>query len=116
MGNSEKTLELFLKIGLDERTAKNTLANNKVTSNLTAVIDEVFSISTFFSCCWCSFGSPPIYELSNFTLIRQLSNLNVWLQKLLYLSSLRASLSKEFYGLGVVYCVIGFVFLSFLIP
>ncbi|KAM7487651.1 hypothetical protein LguiB_025135 [Lonicera macranthoides] len=39
-GNSEKTLELFLKIGLDERTAKNTLANNKVTTNLTAVIDE----------------------------------------------------------------------------
>nr|XP_016513098.1 PREDICTED: glutamine--tRNA ligase-like [Nicotiana tabacum] len=35
-----KTLELFLKIGLDEKTAKNTLANNKVTTNLTAVIHE----------------------------------------------------------------------------
>ncbi|KAI3423519.1 Glutaminyl-tRNA synthetase [Psidium guajava] len=35
-----KALELFLKIGLDERTAKNTVANNKVTSNLTAVIHE----------------------------------------------------------------------------
>lgn len=34
-------LELFLKIGLDERTAKNTVANNKVTANLTAVIHEV---------------------------------------------------------------------------
>ncbi|KAK4753818.1 hypothetical protein SAY87_001922 [Trapa incisa] len=33
-------LELFLKIGLDERTAKNTVANNKVTANLTAVINE----------------------------------------------------------------------------
>ncbi|KAL5763521.1 hypothetical protein ACOSP7_019785 [Xanthoceras sorbifolium] len=36
----EKSLELFLKIGLDERTAKNTVANNKVTANLTAVIHE----------------------------------------------------------------------------
>ncbi|KAK6931522.1 Glutamyl/glutaminyl-tRNA synthetase, class Ib, catalytic domain [Dillenia turbinata] len=33
-------LDLFLKIGLDERTAKNTIANNKVTRNLTAVIHE----------------------------------------------------------------------------
>ncbi|GAA0153183.1 aminoacyl-tRNA synthetase [Lithospermum erythrorhizon] len=32
--------ELFLKIGLDERTAKNTLANNKVTTNLLSVIHE----------------------------------------------------------------------------
>ncbi|KAJ4709921.1 Glutamine--tRNA ligase [Melia azedarach] len=38
--NSENPLELFLKIGLDERTAKNTVANNKVTANLTAVILE----------------------------------------------------------------------------
>ncbi|KAK2635199.1 hypothetical protein Ddye_029991 [Dipteronia dyeriana] len=37
---SEKCLGLFLKIGLDERTAKNTIANNKVTTNLTAVIHE----------------------------------------------------------------------------
>lgn len=37
----EKALDLFLKIGLDERTAKNTVANNKVTANLTAVIHEV---------------------------------------------------------------------------
>ncbi|KAK4430229.1 Glutamine--tRNA ligase, cytoplasmic [Sesamum alatum] len=36
----EKPLDLFLKIGLDERTAKNTVANNKVTANLTAVIHE----------------------------------------------------------------------------
>ncbi|KAF8040256.1 hypothetical protein BT93_B2484 [Corymbia citriodora subsp. variegata] len=36
----DKALELFLKIGLDERTAKNTVANNKVTANLTAVIHE----------------------------------------------------------------------------
>ncbi|KAM5567754.1 glutamine--tRNA ligase [Rosa sericea] len=36
----EKNLELFLKVGLDERTAKNTIANNKVTANLTAVIHE----------------------------------------------------------------------------
>ncbi|XP_012833334.1 PREDICTED: glutamine--tRNA ligase [Erythranthe guttata] len=32
--------DLFLKIGLDENTAKNTVANNKVTANLTAVIHE----------------------------------------------------------------------------
>ncbi|OMO72924.1 Glutamyl/glutaminyl-tRNA synthetase, class Ib [Corchorus capsularis] len=38
--NSYKTLDLFLKIGLDERTARNTIANNKVTANLTAVIHE----------------------------------------------------------------------------
>ncbi|CAL1392565.1 unnamed protein product [Linum trigynum] len=38
--SSSGTLELFLKIGLDERTAKNTIANNKVTNNLTAVIHE----------------------------------------------------------------------------
>lgn len=38
---AEELLQLFLKIGLDERTAKNTIANNKVTSNLTAVINEV---------------------------------------------------------------------------
>ncbi|KAA8532692.1 hypothetical protein F0562_032725 [Nyssa sinensis] len=38
--NSEKPLDLFLKIGLDERTAKNTIANNKVTANLTDVIHE----------------------------------------------------------------------------
>ncbi|KAL8531712.1 hypothetical protein ACS0TY_008344 [Phlomoides rotata] len=36
----EKPLDLFMKIGLDERTAKNTIANNKVTANLTAVIHE----------------------------------------------------------------------------
>ncbi|XP_019164926.1 PREDICTED: glutamine--tRNA ligase-like isoform X1 [Ipomoea nil] len=36
----ENPLDLFLKIGLDERTAKNTVANNKVTANLTAVIYE----------------------------------------------------------------------------
>ncbi|KAI4373280.1 hypothetical protein MLD38_011419 [Melastoma candidum] len=33
-------LDLFLKFGLDERTAKNTVANIKVTANLTAVIHE----------------------------------------------------------------------------
>ena len=38
---SEKAVQLFLNIGLDERTAKNTVANNKVTKNLLAVIDEV---------------------------------------------------------------------------
>lgn len=32
--------ELFLKIGLDERTANNALANSKVTSNLYDVIYE----------------------------------------------------------------------------
>ncbi|KAF7132516.1 hypothetical protein RHSIM_Rhsim09G0106300 [Rhododendron simsii] len=36
----ENPVELFLKIGLDERTAKNTVANNKVTANLIAVIHE----------------------------------------------------------------------------
>ncbi|KAF3431890.1 hypothetical protein FNV43_RR26626 [Rhamnella rubrinervis] len=38
--DKEKNLELFLSIGLDERTAKNTIANNKVTANLLAVIHE----------------------------------------------------------------------------
>ncbi|KAJ4964043.1 hypothetical protein NE237_023982 [Protea cynaroides] len=38
--NSERSLELFLKIGLDEKTAWNTIANNKVTANLNAVIQE----------------------------------------------------------------------------
>ncbi|XP_074326435.1 glutamine--tRNA ligase-like [Apium graveolens] len=37
---SEKAVQIFLKIGLDERTAKNTVANNKVTKNLLTVIDE----------------------------------------------------------------------------
>ncbi|KAB1205542.1 Glutamine--tRNA ligase [Morella rubra] len=38
--DKEKHLELFLKIGLEERTARNTVANNKVTGNLTSVIHE----------------------------------------------------------------------------
>ncbi|XP_052199490.1 glutamine--tRNA ligase-like isoform X2 [Diospyros lotus] len=38
--DGEQPLDLFLKIGLDERTAKNTVANNKVTANLTDVIHE----------------------------------------------------------------------------
>lgn len=46
---SEKSLELFLKIGLDERTARNTVANNKVTANLTAVIHEVCLSDLIFS-------------------------------------------------------------------
>lgn len=40
-GNGGEALELFLKIGLDERTAQNAVVNSKVTSNLTAVIREV---------------------------------------------------------------------------
>ncbi|KAI5053957.1 hypothetical protein GOP47_0031150 [Adiantum capillus-veneris] len=35
-----KARELFLSIGLDDRTATNALANAKVTSNLTDVIHE----------------------------------------------------------------------------
>ncbi|OAY47278.1 glutamine--tRNA ligase, cytoplasmic [Manihot esculenta] len=38
--SSDTPSEQFLKIGLDERTARNTIANNKVTNNLTAVIHE----------------------------------------------------------------------------
>ncbi|KAK4260829.1 hypothetical protein QN277_003894 [Acacia crassicarpa] len=38
--DKDKCLELFLKISLDDRTARNTIANNKVTANLTAVINE----------------------------------------------------------------------------
>lgn len=41
--DKDKLMEQFLRIGLDERTARNTVANNKVTSNLNAVIHEVFS-------------------------------------------------------------------------
>lgn len=33
----DKLLEQFLRIGLDERTGRNTIANNKVTANLNAV-------------------------------------------------------------------------------
>ncbi|KAK4399962.1 Glutamine--tRNA ligase [Sesamum angolense] len=40
VGWGDKPLDLFLKIGLDERTAENTVANGKVTANLTAVIHE----------------------------------------------------------------------------
>lgn len=39
-GSSDNAAELFIKIGLDERTARNTVANNKVTNNLLAVIHE----------------------------------------------------------------------------
>ncbi|KMS97404.1 hypothetical protein BVRB_6g155420 [Beta vulgaris subsp. vulgaris] len=39
-GNSNNAVELFLKIGLDEKVAHNTIANNKVTNNLLAVIHE----------------------------------------------------------------------------
>nr|GEX88384.1 glutamine--tRNA ligase-like [Tanacetum cinerariifolium] len=35
-----EAVDLFLKIGLDKRTAENTIANNKVTTNLLAVINE----------------------------------------------------------------------------
>ncbi|RZC70281.1 hypothetical protein C5167_034099, partial [Papaver somniferum] len=38
--NREETVDLFLRIGLDEKTANNTVANNKVTTNLKAVIHE----------------------------------------------------------------------------
>ncbi|XP_074309473.1 glutamine--tRNA ligase, cytoplasmic [Silene latifolia] len=37
---ADKTADLFIKLGLDERTARNTLANAKVTNNLLAVIHE----------------------------------------------------------------------------
>jgi hypothetical protein len=47
--DKEKHLESFLKIGLEERTARNTVANNKVTANLVAVIDEVFELFHFLS-------------------------------------------------------------------
>lgn len=46
----ENPVELFLKIGLDERTAKNTVANNKVTANLIAVIHEVLKSSSLANC------------------------------------------------------------------
>ncbi|GAB4840315.1 Glutamine--tRNA ligase, cytoplasmic [Ancistrocladus abbreviatus] len=38
--DGESSLELFLRIGLEEKTARNTVANKKVTNNLTTVIDE----------------------------------------------------------------------------
>ena len=46
--DKEKSLELFLSIGLDERTARNTIANNKVTANLVAVVNEVLLFFFFF--------------------------------------------------------------------
>lgn len=39
-GDKAEMVEMFLKIGLEEKTAKNTIANNKVTANLLAVIQE----------------------------------------------------------------------------
>lgn len=42
-----KPLDLFLSIGLDKRTAENALVNQKVTSNLTAVIKEVSLIDPY---------------------------------------------------------------------
>lgn len=47
-GENQAALDLFLKIGLDERTARNTLANAKVTASLTAVISEVRAPSCSF--------------------------------------------------------------------
>ncbi|WCJ20314.1 Glutamine--tRNA ligase [Euphorbia peplus] len=44
--NLESLLHRFLKIGLDERTAQNTLANNKVTNNLISVIHEAGDIDS----------------------------------------------------------------------
>ncbi|KAI3985519.1 hypothetical protein MKX01_033833 [Papaver californicum] len=40
MVKDEETVDLFLRIGLDSKTANNTVANNKVTANLKAVIEE----------------------------------------------------------------------------
>ncbi|KAL8161303.1 hypothetical protein V2J09_012792 [Rumex salicifolius] len=42
---TENPLELFLLINLEEKTAKNTIANNKVTNNLVAVIHEAGVVS-----------------------------------------------------------------------
>jgi glutaminyl-tRNA synthetase len=42
-------LEQFLAIGLDKRTAENALVNQKVTSNLLAVIKEVFNLAMLFT-------------------------------------------------------------------
>lgn len=50
--DKDKCLELFLKISLDERTARNTIANNKVTANLTAVINEVSTLLTRYFILW----------------------------------------------------------------
>lgn len=50
--DKSEILELFLKIGLDDRTAKNTIANNKVTANLTAVIHEVVFAPATFEFWW----------------------------------------------------------------
>lgn len=59
VANDGTPLDLFLKIGLDERTARNTIANNKVTSNLTAVIQEVssFHASKFEPKLSCALGN-----------------------------------------------------------
>lgn len=37
----DKAVELFIKMGLDERTAANTLANKKLTSTLISLIHQV---------------------------------------------------------------------------
>lgn len=41
---NEAALQLFKRIGLDERTAQNAVANAKVTSNLVDSINEVMCV------------------------------------------------------------------------
>lgn len=41
--DNEEIVALFLRIGIEEKTAKTTVANTKVTNNLIIVIDEVRS-------------------------------------------------------------------------
>ncbi|GAB2222750.1 hypothetical protein Droror1_Dr00016874 [Drosera rotundifolia] len=46
-------VELFLRIGLEEKMARNTIANNKVTNNLLAVIHEARVVD----CCDRTIGN-----------------------------------------------------------
>jgi hypothetical protein len=39
--DTDEVVALFLRIGIEEKTAKTTVANAKVTNNLIAVINEV---------------------------------------------------------------------------
>lgn len=46
--DTDEVVALFLRIGIEEKTAKTTVANAKVTNNLIAVINEVRIVSLIF--------------------------------------------------------------------
>lgn len=61
MKNS-KAMQLFLSIGLEEKTAQSAVTNAKVTANLTVVISEVSLDNSWQVCCrLASSGAPELF-------------------------------------------------------